>query len=153
MCCSVAMCKCTCSEDFCKVCALCCEPFSYPYCVVSSLQLFTAASILQEYMHLCQAWHHFDKSCVACSQSLAWSGATGVHDELLQSYLAEQQELATVQDDGYFMQNIGHHLVAAKHMRDLKKLLTNAAWLESKLHSYGVASVVADYRRCKHMPA
>ena len=85
-------------------------------------------------------------------QSLAWSGATGVHDELLRSYLAEQQELACVQDDGYFMQNAGHHLVAAKHMRDLKKLLTNAAWLESKLHSYGVASVVADYRRCKHTP-
>ncbi|KAA6423724.1 MAG: hypothetical protein FRX49_06295 [Trebouxia sp. A1-2] len=93
------------------------------------------------------AWALVDGAHLKHLQSLAWSGATGVHDELLQSYLAEQQELATVQDDGYFMQNIGHHLVAAKHMRDLKKLLTNAAWLESKLHSYGVASVVADYRR------
>lgn len=45
------------------------------------------------------------------------------------------------------MQNVGHHLVTAKRFRDLKGLLTNAAWLESKLHSYGVASVVADYRR------
>lgn len=103
-------------------------------------------------MHLCQAWRHFDENCVAWPQGLAWSGATGVHEQLLRSYLAEQRELATVQDDGYFMQNVGHHLVAAKHMRELKKLLTNAAWLESKLHSYGVASVVADYRRCKHMP-
>ena len=102
-------------------------------------------------MHLCQAWRHFDKSCVAWPQSLAWSGATVVHEELLQSYLAEQPELANVPDDGYFMQNVGHHLVAAKHTRDLKKLLTNAAWLESKLHSYGVASVVADYRRYNHM--
>lgn len=102
-------------------------------------------------MHLCQAWRHFDESCVAWLQSLAWSGATGVHEELLQSYLAEQPELANVPDDGYFMQNVGHHLVAAKHTRDLKKLLTNAAWLESKLHSYGVASVVADYRRYNHM--
>ena len=51
-------------------------------------------------------------------------------------------------DDGYLLQNVGHHLVTAKHFRELRKLLTNAAWLESKLHSYGVASVVADYRRC-----
>ncbi len=71
-----------------------------------------------------------------------------VHEELLQSYSAGQRQLADVQDDGYFMQNVGHHLVAAKHLRGLKKLLTNTAWLESKLHSYGVASVVADYRRC-----
>ena len=65
----------------------------------------------------------------------------------MQSYLVGRQELADVLDDGYFMQNVGHHLVTAKHFRDLKKLLINAAWLESKLHSYGVASVVADYRR------
>ena len=70
-----------------------------------------------------------------------------MHEELLQSYLAGREELAEVLDDGYFMQNVGHHLVAAKRFRDLKSLLTNAAWLESKLHSYGVASVVADYRR------
>lgn len=70
-----------------------------------------------------------------------------MHEELLQSYLAGRQQLAEVQDDGYFMQNVGHHLVAAKRFRGLKALLTNAAWLESKLHSYGVASVVADYRR------
>lgn len=72
-----------------------------------------------------------------------------MHEELLQSYLAGGQELAEVLDDGYFMQNVGHHLITAKRFRDLEKLLTNAAWLESKLHSYGVASVVADYRRCR----
>ncbi|DBB08019.1 TPA: hypothetical protein ACH3X3_009392 [Trebouxia sp. C0006] len=93
------------------------------------------------------AWALVDGAHLKHLQSLAWSGATVVHEELLQSYLAEQPELANVPDDGYFMQNVGHHLVAAKHTRDLKKLLTNAAWLESKLHSYGVASVVADYRR------
>ena len=80
-------------------------------------------------------------------QGLTWSGASTVHEELLHSYLAGGQELAEVLDDGYFMQNVGYHLVTAKRFRDLKTLLTNAAWLESKLHSYGVASVVADYRR------
>lgn len=72
-----------------------------------------------------------------------------MHEELLQSYLAGWQGLAEVLDDGYFMQNVGHHLATAKRFRDLKTLLTNAAWLEGKLHSYGVASVVADYRRCE----
>lgn len=70
-----------------------------------------------------------------------------MHEELLQSYLAGGRELTEVLDDGYFMQNVGHHLVTAKRFRDLKTLLTNVAWLECKLHSYGVASVVADYRR------
>ena len=86
-----------------------------------------------------------------CMQGLTWSGVSGVHEELLQSYLAGGQDLAEVLDDGYFMQNVGHHLIAAKRFRDLEKLLTNAAWLEGKLHSYGVASVVADYRRCRQL--
>ena len=70
-----------------------------------------------------------------------------VHEELLHDYLGGRQHLANISDDGYIMQNVGHHLVMAKRFQDLKRLLTNAAWLESKLHSYGVASVVADYRR------
>ena len=91
--------------------------------------------------------------CSPVVQSLAWRGAAAVHEELLQSYLAGWQGLAEVLDDGYFMQNVGHHLATAKRFRDLKTLLTNAAWLESKLHSYGVASVVADYRRCDSHPS
>ncbi|KAL3139891.1 hypothetical protein ABBQ38_004185 [Trebouxia sp. C0009 RCD-2024] len=93
------------------------------------------------------AWALVDTGHLKHLQGQAWSGAADVHEELLQSYLAGRQQLAEVQDDGYFMQNVGHHLVAAKRFRGLKALLTNAAWLESKLHSYGVASVVADYRR------
>lgn len=95
--------------------------------------------------------HPVAAECAWCLQGLTWSGVSGVHEELLQSYLASGQELAEVPDDGYFMQNVGHHLIAAKRFRDLEKLLTNAAWLESKLHSYGVASVVADYRRCRQL--
>ena len=71
----------------------------------------------------------------------------GVHEELLQDYLGECPSLAHVSDDGYIVQNVGYHLEVAKRFQDLKKLLTDAAWLETKLHSYGVASVVADYRR------
>lgn len=57
------------------------------------------------------------------------------------------EQLADVLDDGYIMQNAGHHLVGAKRLWDLKKLISSPTWLETKLHSYGVASVVADFRR------
>ena len=57
------------------------------------------------------------------------------------------EQLADVPDDGYIMQNAGHHLVGAKRLWDLKKLISSPTWLETKLHSYGVASVVADFRR------
>lgn len=80
-------------------------------------------------------------------QSLGVASISAVHQELLHDYLGGQQHLESVPDDGYILQNVGHHLVVAKRFQELKRLLTNAAWLESKLHSYGVASVVADYRR------
>lgn len=82
-----------------------------------------------------------------CVQTLGVASMPAVHEELLRDYLGGQQQLESIPDDGYIMQNVGHHLVVAKRFQDLKRLLTNAAWLESKLHSYGVASVVADYRR------
>lgn len=80
-------------------------------------------------------------------QGLGLAGVQAVHEELLRVYLGGRQHLANISDDGYIMQNVGHHLVVAKRFQDLKRLLTNTTWLESKLHSYGVASVVADYRR------
>jgi len=44
-------------------------------------------------------------------------------------------------------QNVGHHLVGAGRLDDLKQLLASPGWLERKLHSYGTASAVADFRR------
>lgn len=46
------------------------------------------------------------------------------------------------------MQNVGHHLVGAGRLEELKQLLASPGWLERKLHSYGTASAVADFRRC-----
>ena len=45
------------------------------------------------------------------------------------------------------VQNVGHHLVGAGRLEDLKQLLSSPGWLERKLHSYGTASAVADFRR------
>lgn len=46
------------------------------------------------------------------------------------------------------LQNVGHHLVGAGRLEELKQLLASPGWLERKLHSYGTASAVADFRRC-----
>lgn len=73
----------------------------------------------------------------------------GAHAQLLDSYLEPGlgSSLADVADDGYIMQNAGHHLVHIPRLVELRQLLMRPAWLEAKLHSYGVASVVADFRR------
>lgn len=47
----------------------------------------------------------------------------------------------------FVAQNAGHHLVGAGRLGELKALLASPGWLERKLHSYGTASVVADFRR------
>ena len=71
-----------------------------------------------------------------------------VHENLLEAYRGSGcLSLADVPDDGYIMQNAGHHLLHTKQLDGLKELLMRPAWLECKLHSYGVASVVADFRQ------
>lgn len=48
----------------------------------------------------------------------------------------------------YIMQHMTHHLIGAGRIRALRSLLAEPLWLEIKLHSYGLASVVSDFRRC-----
>ena len=70
-----------------------------------------------------------------------------VHVHLLEAYQGSPPtDVADIPDDGYIMQNAGHHLLHAQDLAQLKSLLMRSAWLESKLISYGVASVVADFR-------
>jgi len=45
-------------------------------------------------------------------------------------------------------QNFAHHLIGARRLTDMLQLLSDPTWLESKLHAYGIASVVQDFRRC-----
>jgi hypothetical protein len=40
-----------------------------------------------------------------------------------------------------------HHLVGGERLTELHDLLAEPAWLEAKLHAYGVAPVVQDFRR------
>ena len=51
-------------------------------------------------------------------------------------------------------QNVGHHLVGAGQLDGAEGSCWPApAWLERKLHSYGTASAVADFRRCSAFAA
>jgi hypothetical protein len=42
---------------------------------------------------------------------------------------------------------LAHHLAGAGRLVQLKELLTSPSWLEVKLHLYGVAPVVDDFRK------
>jgi hypothetical protein len=42
---------------------------------------------------------------------------------------------------------VAHHLVGAGRLPQLQALLTSPSWLEVKLHLYGVAPVVDDFRK------
>lgn len=55
--------------------------------------------------------------------------------------------LVRVPDDGYFIQNVGYHLLGAGRLDQLRGLLLDPGWLVEKLGAAGVAGVVADFRR------
>lgn len=71
-----------------------------------------------------------------------------MHQQLLDIYCqggaVQPGQLA---DDGYILNSLGHHLFWAGRVDELQALLVDPCWLEQKLQGYGVAAVVADYRR------
>jgi hypothetical protein len=75
--------------------------------------------------------------------------AQAMHGALLDHYCSSGAlRPAELQDDGYILNSLGHHLFWAQRLDELAALLADPRWLELKLHGYGVAAVVADYRRC-----
>jgi hypothetical protein len=50
-------------------------------------------------------------------------------------------------NDGYILLALAHHLLGAGRLGQLRELLINPAWLEVKLHCYGVAALVEDFRK------
>jgi WD40 repeat protein len=64
--------------------------------------------------------------------------------------LTVKQQLAVLTvlpDDGYFLANIGHHLVGANKLDTAREMLFDLIWLERKLKACTAAAVVADFRR------
>lgn len=73
--------------------------------------------------------------------------APTVHAELLVNYSKGYDGLWSVPDDGYILQAVGYHCIGGLQTAALEQLLQRPAWLHEKLHAYGVASVVLDFRR------
>jgi hypothetical protein len=71
------------------------------------------------------------------------------HAELMDSYCHQMGSggLQTVPDDGYIFQHMSHHLIHGNRVNVMRQLLTEPIWIEAKLHAYGAASVVQDFRR------
>jgi WD40 repeat protein len=55
--------------------------------------------------------------------------------------------LSALPDDGYFLANIGHHLIGAGRFDTAREMLFDLMWLERKLKACTAAAVVADFRR------
>lgn len=84
---------------------------------------------------------------VACKDT-----AQDYHARLVDAYAAKGQQdaalpLATAPDDGYFLANIGYHLVGAGRLDTARALLFEPLFLERKLKACSAAAVVADFRR------
>jgi len=70
-----------------------------------------------------------------------------LHAWLVEMYIGKGSCASEISDDGYYMHNVAYHLSEAGMTDELKQLLSDPFWLEEKLHSYGVASTVVDFRR------
>lgn len=103
------------------------------------------------------AWALVNADTLLALQRACTATAVKHHQRLLASYANQgpgkpARLWAEVPDDGYILQNLGHHLVCSERLMDLRWLLANPAWLETKLLAYGTAAVVADFRRCAQGP-
>lgn len=69
-----------------------------------------------------------------------------LHSHLLMAYTRQcQSGWLSGPDDGYFYQNLCHHLHAAKRVTELKSLLLDFEWLQKKLELAGPHSLMGDY--------
>ncbi len=100
------------------------------------------------------AWALVAPEHLQALQAACAGTAVANHQRLLAAYVgqvpggrSQSSKLAEIADDGYILQNLGHHLACANRLSDLRSLLAQPAWLQQKLLSYGTAAVVADFRR------
>jgi WD40 repeat protein len=73
--------------------------------------------------------------------------ATSVHRALLNSYRGDDRPWREVEADGYIHVQLAHHLDGAGARDELRSLLLDAGWLEVKLDTCGLPSLLGDYER------
>jgi hypothetical protein len=68
-----------------------------------------------------------------------------MHNSLLSAYRKGETSFSLVADDGYYMQHVATHLMAAEREPQLRMMLFDVAWMEAKFERYGLFSVLADF--------
>ena len=73
-----------------------------------------------------------------------------LHRHLLAAYRKQSPEgWQTGPNDGYFFEYLAHHLIGAGQHAELQELLFNLQWIQAKLASTDINSLLADY---DHLP-
>ena len=73
-----------------------------------------------------------------------------LHSKLVVAYRERCRDgFASGSDDGYFFGWLGHHLVGAGRMEELKRLLVDGRWLAAKLRHTNVTALLFDF---DHLP-
>lgn len=76
--------------------------------------------------------------------------AAALHSQLLTGYAQRcPNGWPTGPNDGYFYQNLAHHLNAAGRQEELEDLLLSPAWMEAKLHHTNTNALTLDYQPVK----
>ena len=71
---------------------------------------------------------------------------TKVHYQVLEAYRTRCVDgWPTGPIDGYFFENLGHHLRGAGRKNELRNLLIDSDWITAKMKAAGLASLIADY--------
>ena len=80
------------------------------------------------------------------AHQLGPQGLTVAHEQLLGGYRpSEPGGWPSAPDDGYLLENLAYHLARAGRGDELRDLLTEFAWLYTKLQTVGLVSLLADY--------
>ncbi len=88
--------------------------------------------------------HNF--SYVYLAGSLSKEQRQQLHKKLLISYRKDSsQPWHSVKNDGYYYENIAYHLYEAGYVDELQHLLLNYCWLEKKLLTTNIYSLLSDF--------
>ena len=84
---------------------------------------------------------------------LAKNRKAELHQELVSAYYHQfHEDWLEVTDDGYFLKQIGYHLVEAGQSVALRKLLLNFEWLYKKLSGTSISELLKDFDRISDDP-
>ena len=96
--------------------------------------------------------HDLQSDVVA--HQLGADGLSAAHAQLVTGYRTRVPAgWASAPEEDYLLANLAYHLARAGRSDELRELLTDYAWLDTKLRHVGLASLLADYPHLPEDPA